>query len=137
MIVNNNCLLELPKNIFCQLPTLDKKYLNYAYLVNKPIENTTPVLSDSKILIGNKGYIRYLNVSSYFLGYVLSTPKVQTYYNKYYILIGKTDYCEIKNIGEIKTIYCDDHLTVLHSKKQSSYLITFSYLGDIPQPIKL
>lgn len=137
MMITNRCLLELSQRSFCQIPTLDQKFLRYAYLINKPIENTVPVLSDNKVLIGNKGFIRYLNISSYFLGYVLYTPRVQTCYNKNYILVGKTDYCDLKSVGSIKTIYCDDNLTVLHSTKQSSYLITFSYLGDIPQPIEL
>ena len=130
-------ILDLPLRVFYRLPSrMSSTFSRYVYLLNDPILGMHPKISKDKILIGTKGFVHYLNVLSYSLGYIIETPPMYTFENPSYLVIGSIT-SEHKHIGPIKTLYCDSNLTILQNKKHSSYLITGSYLSDIPQPINL
>ena len=137
--IHSDDILDFPLLTFCSVPTYirNNQYLRLVYLINSPVINMTPTLSDTSIPIGQKGSIYFLNVLSYNLGYVFDVPISQTLHKSTYIIIGGEISSTFKQVGDISTSYYDQNILVLHNKKHGSYIITSANNIDIPQPIDL
>jgi hypothetical protein len=134
MLINVEDILDLPIKTFYRVPSPNKDpHHRFVYLLTKPIVGMNPRLSSNKILIGDKGFIYFLNVLSYSIGYIIEVPGAQTLHKPHHLMVGNL-ICENRKIGSIKTLHCDEHLTVLENRKNSVYLITATCCEDIPQP---